>query len=293
MADQQYIIGFSNLDERNPFTVTVRENLEAVAGMRPDVQLIVRNNALDTPTAMANAREFADVPVDVAIIFHIDERAGQDIVQPLRDKRIPIIAVDIPIAGTIFFGINNSRTGAQAGTILADWINKHWNGQLDKILVLTEYRVLDIFRQRFGSAVDKLEELVPSFSRDHVLYLDNGGEREITAERVYGVLERWEDSHHIAIVSMNDKVSAGALDAIREQNRIEDVALLSYDGTAVAINEFRQGKTSLVVSPSLRPEAYGQGLLELALKLARGEHVPQWNYVETIPVTQANYTEFA
>ena len=293
MAEKQYIVGFSNLDEQNPFTVTVRENLEAVAAMYPDVQLVTRNNALDTPTAIVNAQEFANIPVDVAIIFHIDERAGQDVVRPLREKRIPIIAVDIPIAGTTFFGINNSRTGAQAGTILAEWINTHWNGQLDKVMVLTEQRVLDIFRQRFGSAVDKLEELVTTFSRDHVLYLDNGGEREITAQRVDDVLGHWKDFHHIAIVSMNDKISAGALDAIRKQNRIDDVALLSYDGTAVAINEFHQGKTSLVVSPSLRPEAYGQGLLELALKLARNENVPQWNYVETIPVTEDNYTEFA
>lgn len=288
----KYTIGFSNLDENNPFTMQVREHLEAEAAKEPDIELIVRDNDLDTEKAKINAQEFADKNVDVAIIFHIDERANGEVAKPLFDKHIPVIGIDIPVPRGIYFGINNPATGAQAGTILAAWINNKWNGQLDKILVLTEYRVLDIFRQRFESAVDKLEELVPTFDRDNVLYLDNGGQRQITAERVGGVLGRWSNYPHIAMISMNDKISEGAIDAIRAANRVNDVALLSYDGTPVAFDEFRSGHTPLVVSPSLRPDFYGKQLLELSLKLAQGGRVEQYNYVETIPITQDNYKDY-
>lgn len=287
-----YRIGFSNLDERNPFTIQVRENLEAAAAQRDDIELIVRDNNLDTETATKNAQEFADLDVQAAIIFHIDERANADIARPLFDKRIPVIGVDIPVPRGIFFGINNAAAGAQAGTVLAEWINDHWGGQLDKTLVLTEYRVLDIFRQRFDHAVGKLEELVPTFDRNTVLYLDNGGEREITHDRVRGVFERWHDIGHIAVISMNDKVSQGAIDAARDMGRVDDVAILSYDGTPVAFDEFRTGHTPLVVSPSLQPHVYGQRLLELAITLADGKPVPAHNYVETVPITQDNYQDY-
>ena len=171
MADNTYTIGFSNLDENNPFTVKVRQRLEAVAAKAPDIELIIRSNDLDTPTAIANSAYFAEVGVDVAIVFHIDERAGQDVVHPLLLAGIPTIAIDIPIDRTIYFGINNEETGTLAGGILADWINTHWDGQLDKTLVLIEHRVLEVFRQRFISAVRQLEENVPAYSRDNTFVL--------------------------------------------------------------------------------------------------------------------------
>lgn len=292
MSEAKYTIGFSNLDERNPFTVNVRQHLEAVAADEPDIELIVRNNDMDTPTAIANSEYFAEISVDVAIVFHIDERAGQEVAQPLLLAGIPTIAIDIPIDRTIYFGINNEETGTLAGGILADWINEHWDGQLDKTLVLIEHRVLEIFRQRFISAVKQLEENVPGYSRDNTLYLDNGGEAEITAERVKQVISNWQEHRRIAIIAMNDKIAQGALTVIREQGRQDDFAILSYDGTQVAIDEFKREDSPLVVSPSLRPKVYATRLIDLARRMAQGERVPGKNYVDTVPITQDNYHEY-
>lgn len=293
MANKRYVIGFSNVDEQNPFTVEVRESLQAVAATLPNVELVVRNNNRDTPTAIRNSQEFAQIPVDVAIIFHIDEREGQNVVQPLRLRSIPIICVDVPIARTVYFGINNRKVGADAGIVLADWINRHWQGQLDKTLVLAEYRVLDVFRQRFIHAVDQLEELVPTFSRENTLYLDNGDKPEITAERVAEVLARWHNYKHIAIVCMNDDVAIGALDAIEKAGRHQDIALLSHDGTQVAITQFqREPRSAMIVSTLLRPQEYGERLIELALQLAAGERVPPRNYVHTVPLTRENFRQY-
>lgn len=290
MAD--HIIGFSNLDEHNPFTRQVREHLEAFALQDPQIDLIVRDNDLDTEKAKRNAQEFADANVDAAIIFHIDERANEEVVLPLRLKQIPIVCVDIPIQRSIYFGINNPEVGAMAGNILAEWINNHWNGQLDKTLVLTEYRILDIFRQRFDSAVQRLETHVSTFDRDHLLYLDNGGRRDITAQRVTDVMNSWSNQEHIAIICMNDSIARGALDAVRDLRRENHVAMLSYDGTPVAIEEFRTPNSPLIASPWLRPKVYGKRLLEIATQLVEKQHVPQWNYVEVLPLSRDNYQDY-
>lgn len=287
------VIGFSNVSEQNPFTRKVRENLEIVAARTPGVELIVRDNALDTPRAIANAKEFAEANVDVAIIFHIDERAGQEVVNPLRLKQIPIMAIDIPIGRTVYFGLDNEAVGVAAGEVLADWILTHWKGQVDKTLVVAEHRLLEFFQQRFTCAVDVLEKRVPTFSRDHTLYLDNGGAPDVTAQRVGEVLDRWGEHRHIAVVCMNDDVAVGTLRAIHERNRAGDVALLSHDGTHVALEEFQRpaADRAMVVSTLLRAEIYGQRLIELAVKMARKEHVEPWNYVETVPITAENFRE--
>ena len=291
MTDKKILIGFSNVNEHNPFTVKVRENLEKRAAEREDISLIVRNNDQDTPRAIANSQEFADADVDVAIVFHIDERNNNKVVKPLRDKNIPIMCVDIPINMTVYFGLDNKRVGREAGDVLADWINANWDGQLDKTLVVAEYRLLEFFQQRFLCAVDVLGEKVSTFSRSDVLFLDNGGKLEITSDRVADILDRWADYHHIAVVCMNDDVAQGALDAVYKKERVDDVAMLSHDGTHVAITEFEREKSPLIVSTKLDPEFYGEALIKLAIQVANREHVPLWNYAKTVPLTRENFRE--
>ncbi len=292
MADDRYLIGFSNIYEQNPFTAEVRRQVEDYADAHPQVDIIVRDNDRDTPRAVRNSQEFADADVDVAIIFHIDQRAGEEVALPLRLKNIPIISVDIPIDRTIYFGLNNERVGREAGQVLADWIKTHWDGQIDKTLVIAEQLLLRFFQQRFLCALDVLEEEIPAYSRNNTLFVDNGQSPEVTAERVGNVIDRWHNQEHIAVVCMNDDVAVGALDAIYKQGRAEHVAMLSHDGTQIALDDFQREDGVMVVSTLLQAEEYGEKLIDLAVKLASGEQVEQWNYAETIPITPENYREY-
>lgn len=90
----EFTIGFANQDEKNPFAVAVRQALEAEVAQHPDLRLIVRDNDLDTEKAKAHALEFAEIPVDLAIIFHIDERAGCCAVR-LSWRCFPLPSADI------------------------------------------------------------------------------------------------------------------------------------------------------------------------------------------------------
>lgn len=286
-----HTIGFSNLDENNPFTATVRRNLEREAAKQADIKLLVRDNAMHTPTAIRHAQDFANHPVDLAIIFHIDERAGMDITKPLRLKGIPIISIDIPIVLTTFFGIDMKAAGRMAGEALAAWVQDHWQGQLERILVLTEYRVLDVFQQRFDHAVAAIQQRLGGRD-DQVLALDNGGSREVTAQRVADLLQvGWQGVHRVALVCMNDKIAAGALDAVRSLGREQDVAVLSFDGTTVALEEFRKPNSRLIVSPSFRADLYGTGLLTLARRILQGERVPAQNLVQPFCLTRSNFED--
>lgn len=278
-SQKTYTIGFSNLTEESPFCIIVRESLEAAVAQHPNIRLICRDNALDDEKALANARHFAEVPVDLGIIFHINERIGPKLAQMLMVKRIPIIAVDVPIPLTTYFGVNNQHAGAMVGHALVDWINKHWDGKLDKVLATSETRVLESVRLRTSSTIDILASL-PGFDSENVLFIDSGHDRELTIEFAMNILQRWSEFHHIAAVGFSENSILGIVEAVRRLGRESDTVIVGQSGTEESFAELRRPGTPLIAMTNYRPYDYGPHLLDLALRVFNGEKLPLHNYIE-------------
>ncbi|MCO5206872.1 MAG: hypothetical protein M9928_17815 [Anaerolineae bacterium] len=68
--------------------------------------------------------------VDIAIEYQIDYRSGNQIIDKFSAK-IPVIAVDIPMVGATFFGVDNYRAGYMAGEALGQWVMTHWQGEIE------------------------------------------------------------------------------------------------------------------------------------------------------------------
>lgn len=283
MNERHYTIGFSNLSESIPFAVTVRRSLEAAAAQYPNITLVCRDNDMDNDRAASNAREFADMPVDLAIIYHIDERASSAFSGTLMRKGIRIIAVDIPISLATFFGVNNKLAGQLAGQALGNWIQRHWNGQVDKVLVMTEPRVLDVVKQRVDYALVGLKSLI-RYAPGDVLYVDSGNDRSPSAHNARSVLERWTQYHRIAVVGFNDDAAMGVLDAARALGREEDVAIVGQ-GASLAPEEFQRPGSRMIASTAYFPDQYGERLMEVAWRILHGERVPRENFVDPVCLT--------
>lgn len=291
MDDKRYIIGFANMDEKNAFPIAVRAGLEKTALNYPEIELVLRNNDQDTEKAIANAQEFADIPVDLAILFHTDIRARYQLAAPLQGKKIPIISVDLPMPSSTFFGYNHKYAAEIGGEVLGKWVKQHWNGQVDKVLNLTASRLLGEIQHRFTTALKKLTEYA-EVDPDDILYLESEIDRDATAERTRVVLEGWNDKKRIAVIALNDYVAMGVLDAARALKREQDIAVLSYDGTELALAEFRKPDSRLIVSVASYPERYGEGLIRLALQILRGGFVLPQHFIECACITNENYQTF-
>jgi len=291
MTDQSestYTIGFSNLTENSRFAVKVREGLEAALAAYPNLTLVCRDNRLDDEAALANAEEFASIPVDQAIIYHINERLGDKIRTSLtHERKTPIIAVDIPITWTTYFGVDNAQSGSLAGEVLGQWIQAHWGGEVDKVLALTDSRVLEMVRQRVDNTLVGLQSHINLDSND-VFYLDSGNEFDTTAERVTPVLERWLEFNRIAVIGFNEESALGALDAVRSAERESDIVLVAHGADEAALEELRRPDTCLIGAVGYRPHQYGEYLADLVVRLLSGERVPQRNYIDLDVYTSDN-----
>jgi ribose transport system substrate-binding protein len=272
------VIGFSNLTEESPFAVTVREGLQAAAARYPDLELMIRDNAMDDQRALANAQEFADLPVDLAIVFHINQSVGAQIGALLRSKRIPIIAIDIPIVLATYFGVNNHEAGVIAGKKLTEWIQAHWNGQVDKVLVLIEPRVHAVL-PRVADAVSTLQAAVHINAND-VFYLDCGNDRRLTIERVIPILDQWSMYHRIAVVGFNEDSTIGILEAARRCNRESDVIVVGQGADKAAVEALRAPNSRLIATTGYRPDTYGPQLIDLSRRILHSEKVPAENFVK-------------
>ena len=138
--DRRYRIGFANLTERMPFALQVRLGLEQAASAQKNIELLIRDNDLDRRRALENVDWFIAQDVDLVIEFQIDAEAGNIIMDRFRQAEIPVIAVDIPLPGAIFFGADNYRAGYLAGEGLGRWIRAHWGGSFDLVLGLVDAR---------------------------------------------------------------------------------------------------------------------------------------------------------
>src|SRR5436309_6551269 len=123
-AAVRYKIGFANITEDIPFAVRVREGIERAARQAGNIDLVVMNNRMDGQTALNNADNFLVQGVKGVIEFQTDEQFGRTIMDKFNAEKIPVVAIDIPMQGAIFFGVNNTQAGRMAGEGLGNWINK-------------------------------------------------------------------------------------------------------------------------------------------------------------------------
>jgi ribose transport system substrate-binding protein len=281
---RHYRIGFANLGESMPFAADVRRGLERAAKAAGNIDLVLADNQLRSETALAVADRFvamaAERALDLVIEYQIDEQIGNRLMEKYRHAGLPVIAVDIPMVGATFFGVDNYRAGHLAGTALGQWINANWEGAIDRLLVLDEPRVGTLPAARIQGQLDGLQAQVGAIPAEKRLVLNSGNTSEISEAAVTEALKRWPHWHRLAVVSFNDDAAIGALAAARHLQRVEDVAIVGQGADRRVREELRDPHSRIIGSTAYLPEAYGEKLIPLALRILHGEPVPPALYME-------------
>jgi ribose transport system substrate-binding protein len=287
-AQRHYKIGFANLSEDVPFAIDVRHGLERAAKETGHIDLIVANNQLDGEVALHVADRLIARQADLVIEYQIDEKMGGLIMNKFQQANIPVIAVDIPMVGATFFGVDNYRVGQTAGEALGEWIKKHWQGDIDRLIVLEEPRAGALPAARIHGQLDGLQSVIGVIAPEKVIILDSENTTEKSEKQMAKTLERWPDEHKIAVIPFNSNAALGALAAARKANRETDIVVVGQGGDRRLRQEIRKPGSRLIGSTAFRHENYGPQLIEIALKILRGDAVPPATYTEHIFMTRDN-----
>jgi ribose transport system substrate-binding protein len=289
---KHYRIGFANLSEALPFSIDVRRGLERAAKATDKLDIVYVDNNLDGETAIRLADELIDQGIDLVIEYQIDELAGNVIMNKFKQRRIPVIAVDIPMVGATYFGVDNFTAGNMAGEALGRWIKTHWRGQIDYVIVLEEKRAGSLPGARIQGQLHGLTSVVGQITDKRLIYLDSGNSAETSYRNVYPILEELSPQSKIAFVCFNDDAAIGALQAVRDRDIEDNVAIIGQGADRQLRGEIRDPKSAIIGSTAFMPEQYGERLIELALRLLDGAPIPPAVYMEHKFIDKTNVDEY-
>jgi len=285
-------IGFANLGENMPFAVDVRRGLEQAAQDVSNIDLILADNQLSGEVALRVADRLITEGVDLVIEYQIDGKVGGLLMDKFNRANIPVIAVDIPLVGATYFGVDHYRAGHMAGVALGRWLVEHWDGTFDHLVILDEKRPGALPATRIQGQLDGLQEVIGEVPTTQILYLDSGNTTEISQANMLQALQELPYARRLAVISFNDDAAFGAICAARELGREGDVVIVGQGADRILRKEIRHPESRLVGSTAYWPEKYGKKLIQVATKILNGEPVPPAVYNEHIFITKDNIDEF-
>ncbi|MCX6017451.1 MAG: substrate-binding domain-containing protein [Chloroflexi bacterium] len=271
--EKRWRIGFANLNEREEFAIAVRRGLEAAAQFSQHVELLVADNDSDPRTALANARRMIDAGIDVLIEYQVDELTNQTIMDMCRTAHVPVIAVDIPAVGATFFGADNYRAGRMAGDAAARWIRRHWQGRIDKVVVLEQRVSGSLPAARIQGQLDVLEAEL-AVGDKHIVRYDTHGDLKESRKAAMQALHNIPWGKRVLFVGMNAASAMGALQAVEVLERQRDTVVVSQNINQGIRQELERRNPVLIGAVDYFPEEYGKKLLRLATDLLEGIGVP-------------------
>ena len=278
----RFKIGFANLGEQLAYAADVRRSLERAAQVAGDIDLVLADNRLDSRVALAVADALIAERVDLAIEYQLDYQAGDIIMAKFQDAGIPVIAVDIPMVGATYYGVDNYRAGHMAGVALGQWIAAHWDGRYDRLIVLERRLAGPLAAARMRGQADGLASVLGPIPDAALISMDCSENRAETEAQVMGLLHSLPADWRLAVIPHSDTLALAAAETSRALCRQTQMAVVSQGLDREACAEMARPDSAIIGGTAYYPEKYGAQLVALALRILRGERVPPAVYINHV-----------
>lgn len=283
---RRFRVGYAEQNAINPYISTVTASLRFAAASA-GLDLLVVNNQGNRRIALRNADYLVAQKVDLAIEFQLVADISEQISERFRTAGIPLIALDNPHPGAVYFGADNFKAGAMAGQHLGRWTAQHWSGAADELLLLTASVGGPILEARLQGVMTGLAAVLPGTRGIARVRLETHTHFDVALEVVRRHLRR-TNAQRILVAAVNDPTALGALEAFREYGRESHCAVVSHDGAALVRRELRRSGTRLVAVVAYFPETYGERLAPLILEMLHRRPVPPAVYTKHVLLTPNN-----
>jgi ribose transport system substrate-binding protein len=276
-------IGYAAQSTEFAFSRDVTESIKIAAEAR-GIRLIAVDNRYSKTAALRNTSSLIERRVDLVMEFQTDEHVAPIISSKYQDAGIPVIAIEIPHPGAVYFGADNYRAGTMGGRYLGRWAQTNWNGEIDEVLLLELPKAGPIPASRFTGVLDGISDALLNAVRYRLTRLDGNGQFGKSQEAVRKYL-RQNKSKRVLVAAINDPSALGAIRAFEEAGRATACAVLGQNASAEARAEMRRPGTRLVGSVAYFPERYGERLMQLAADILDGKNVPPAVFVDHVVIT--------
>jgi ribose transport system substrate-binding protein len=259
------------------------------------VELVFLDNEFSPELALENAELIASRgDVDLVFEFNYYQQQNYVIGEIFDEAGIPVIAIDIPIPGAIYYGADNYYAGKLAGQGLVQYAMDNWDGQVD--LVLVEQQSLagqQTLEARTLGIIAGVQQSMPDLPEDLIVRFEGGVNVDEAQEAVATMLQANPDAERILIGMLGDSNAVAAATAAEQAGRADQVVASGQGGDDVAWEALRTGDPAAFLgTAAYRPETYGYDLIELGCQVLAGEQVPAEAFINHVFITADNIEEY-
>ena len=284
----QYVIGYTMWGGNSPFSLYNKQGLEALAELA-GVEVLTADNEWDPNRNVANVETFATRDVDYVINSLLDVQFAPAVKAPLDAQGIPLIALDIPVPGSQWMGVDNARAGFRAGTYLAQTAQARWGEAAnDATLVIVSFPLVGPNgRLRNESQVAGVASVL-DLPEDKVIWLETDATQEGGFAQMNNILTRLDPDAPLLIAAFSDEVLSGVVRAVSLGGMSDNALAVGMGGEML---ELVATDPVFMASMSFFPERYANAALPMALASLAGQEVPTSVFAYSDLVTPANVCE--
>ncbi len=287
---RKWRLGYAGQSMEFAFSRDVADSLRRAAEAER-MTLIMLDNRYSGKTALKNVEHLIRERVDLIFEFQTDEHVAPVISTRCLEAGIPLVAIEIPHPGAVFYGVNNYAAGVMGGRWLGRWAKRHWAGNVDHLLLLELPMAGALPASRLTGVMHGVREILAGVDDRRVVRLNGNGQFGHSLE----VVRRWlrmSRSERSLVAAINDPSALGAVRAFEEAGRLDYCAVLGQNASEEARAELRRPGTRLIGSVGYFPEKYGEGLISLALEILQNKPVAPAIFIKNQLITSENVNDY-
>jgi len=282
-------IGVSMSQFDDNFLTVLRNGMQDYVGKRGDVQLQFEDAQKDVGRQLNQMQNFIAAKVDAIIVNPVDTDATPKMTKLAAKAGIPLVYVNrVPAdwetlpAKVAFVGSNE----IDSGTLEMQEVCRLMKGKGNIVVMIG-----DLANQAARQRTKDVEDVIAKPPCNDIKLLDK---RVGNWSRTEGadLVSNWISAglKFDAIVSNNDEMAIGAIHSLKTAKMLDKVIVAGVDATQDALAAMKDGELTVTVFQNAA--AQGQGSVDTALKLAKGEKVPSMVWVPFELVTPANINNY-
>ena len=171
MAEEQYYIGYSNMQLAEDFFITVSNGLKKAAeanNVKFEETIANRDAVLMTQ----NIEAFLMKGVDLVIDFNVLAETGTEMAARCAEQNVPMISIDCLYDGAYFFGVDNYGAGTALGEGMCEFVDEKLGGEIEYIVSLWDSQSGDVIKSRCDGVVDVLAEKY-GVGEEQIVWIDS------------------------------------------------------------------------------------------------------------------------
>ncbi len=263
---------------------TLRDAMTAYAESQPGVELIAVDSKEDVATQLGQVENFVAQGVDAIIIIPANTDAADPMTKAAQDAGIPLVYVNrIPSnlpEGVAYVGSDS----IQAGIMQAEWLAEKLGGKGNVVIMNG-----DLAQEAAQKRTEGEKQVFATFPDIQIIKEDTA-----SWDRAQGLalMENWLSTGDQidAVASNNDEMAIGALQAIEAAGLLGQILVGGVDASPDALAEMDKGRLNVTVFQNAKGQ--GEGGIQAAIALARGEKIDQITWIPFELVTPENYKDY-